>query len=119
MGHEATIRKLREEYSNGLRKDWMPSPRVRSEQLSSNQVTVFVSLEKPLGEPWPDEPFRISLFHKLAGEEIELVNAALATDSQGSASIEFQLTGEVTNVWCGIARNKKNWTFPIDHSMKN
>ena len=116
-GHEPSTKIVREEYRNGLRPDWQPTPIVVTEPSIQNKARILVTLRKPLGEPWAYENFGFTIYTKSAGDEIDLFHSTFKTDSKGTVSVQFQLPSEDTDVWYRITRSGNKWCFPITQTM--
>lgn len=108
MGDEYAINQLQEEFKNGLRNDWLPSPIVK---FNNNSDVVEVYLKNPLGEPYVNENFELQLYSELMFKRTKVhFDKLVTTNLNGVVAIPFDVKRNIKKSWCKVTRGDKTWT---------
>ena len=116
MGCEYSLRKVREEYSSGLRPGWIPSPNVVLTQSGGGATHVLVEFVHPSGGVWPEVEFTLSFdskdVPKNQSETIESV--VLVADRGGAAQYEYSFPKLKRNntAWVSVELQSMTWSKP-------
>jgi len=111
-GCESSITQVRKEFSEGLRKDWMPRPETDYEFNSETGLIIRVRLIRPLGEPWSNEAFELKIVSKSSSiNENLMVHASLITNADGECiySLKSEILKNRTDLWYFIVRKQDKW----------
>jgi hypothetical protein len=64
MGCGYAIPKVRGEYFNGLRPDWVPAPTINVECRNSKNISALVQVIHPDANPWANREFTLKITTK-------------------------------------------------------
>lgn len=111
MGGEQSIAMLRQEFKDGLRDAWLPSPTVTT---ISKVPSVEIRLENPLGDPCKHQEFAVLLYKdSLFGRKRIYVNEQAVTDENGIFTIKIKNPKQLNNSLCKIQRGNTSWFCPV------
>jgi len=117
MGCEYAISKVRDEYFNGLRPDWVPAPTINVECRNAKNVSAFVRVIHPNGNPWANREFALKITTKDKAMKTikDLKVVPLVTSEQGEASFSYELSGRDTyeRAWVEVVINKSTWLSKV------
>jgi hypothetical protein len=111
MGGEQSIAMLRQEFNDGLRDEWLPSPTITT---ISEVPSIEIRLENPLGDPCKHQEFAVILYKdSWFGRKRIYVNEQAITDENGTFTIKIKNPQQLNYVMCKIQRGNTSWFCPI------
>ncbi len=121
MGSEPSLNMVRQEYKDGYRPHWIPSPEIRFSSKNAIKqgaaVTIEIFIARPLGEPWSNVEFEVAYLIRNSSDNISFVASKLMvkTNEGGVVSLaysypELKIDEEP---WVEISRELHKWSFPI------